>query len=357
MDVQTNRIRFMPDYAHPAGETLAAAIDELETTQADIADRTGLSRKHLNQIVKGVAPVTPETALLLERVTGVSAAMWNALEAAYQERRSLEQEAAGLSNDVAWLKELPITELVQRGRISKCRDDIEQLREVLGFFGVANRLAWETIWQKPTAYRKSKAFQSNAGAVAAWLRIGELAAAKIDCQPFDRNRFKSSLRDVRKLTTLEQHRWQPELERICSGAGVAVVIEPEIKGAVINGAVRWLTSDKALIQLSGRHRRADILWFTFFHEAGHLLFHGKREAFIDNEDSGDDLVEAEADTFAVQTLIPVDHEHELDELYTDADIRRFARKIGVHPGIVAGRLQRERRAYTEWRGLLQGLQL
>ncbi len=357
VDGQSTRIGFAPDYARSPGATLAAALEELGLTQAALAARAGLSRKHLNQIIKGTVALTPETALRLEKVTGVSAAMWNGLEARYREFVSRHDEEVEFAGDVGWLAELPVRELVRRGWIDKCQNKVDQLREVLRFFGVADRTAWETVWQKPTAYRRSPAFSGHPGAVAAWMRFGELRAQEIECADYDRQRFRVALQAMRGATRLPQSEWMPQLESQCAAAGVAVVIEPEIQGAAINGAVRWLTPDKALIQLSGRHRRADILWFTFFHEAGHLLLHGKRETFIDVGDPDGDDIESEADAFAGRTLIPSDLVAELDELNTAAEIVEFADEIGVHPGIVAGRLHHDRGTFGKWPELVQSLQL
>jgi hypothetical protein len=105
----------------------------------------------------------------------------------------------------------------------------------------------------------------------------------------------------------------------------------EIKGARINGAARWLTPSKALIQLSLRHRWSDIVWFTFFHELGHVLIHSKKDTFI-NDKGPHSGVEQEADAFAAQTLIPRRCEADLAQLATTPDVERFAAEIGIAPG-------------------------
>jgi HTH-type transcriptional regulator/antitoxin HigA len=223
------------------------------------------------------------------------------------------------------------------------KDHLKTLRGVYRFFGVANRAAWDALWSKPTAYRTSKAFVSDPGAVAAWLRIGELRAATIDCDPFDRTALAELLDKLRELTTVDDPRvWSPDLVQSCSHVGVAVVIEPETTGARINGAARWLTPTKALVQLSLRHRWNDIFWFTLFHELGHLLLHPKRETFL-NDVGRHSGVEQEADAFASQVLIPRRREVQLAHLNTPADVREFAAELRIAPGIVVGRLQHDGR--------------
>lgn len=335
--------RYEPDVVLPPGETLAEVLEEIGMTQAELAKRTGLSPKHINQIVRGSSPVTPETALLLEKATGVDARVWNNLEVAYREHESRLDETVVLQADVGWLHELPINELIRREWLRKSATPVERVRDVCRFFGVANRAAWDALWHKPTAYRTSKAFTSHPGAVAAWLRIGEIRAAKIECEPFDRVRLSDAMAAFRALTReSDPQNWWPRLQQTCSAAGIAVVAEPEISGARINGAARWLSPDKALIQLSLRHKWSDIFWFTFFHELGHLMLHSKKEAFINDlgEHSG---VEQEADAFASQILIPRQHEPVLGQLTTIKSVEDFARQIGIAPGIVVGRLQHEGR--------------
>lgn len=340
---ETSDNRYEPDLVLPPGDTLEEVLDNIDMTQADLAKRTGLSTKHINQIVNGGAPITPETALLLERAIGVSARTWSNLEVAYREFLSRQDEETRLTSDVGWLDELPIKEMIRRGCIPKRDRPIDTLREVCRFFGVANRAAWETLWQKPTAYRTSKAFTSDPGAVAAWLRLGEIDAASIYCNPFDKAGLTAALQQFRNLSCQpDPARWWPELVERCASVGVAVVGEPEIKGARINGATRWLAPDKALIQLSLRYHWNDIFWFTFFHEIGHLLIHSKKDAFI-NDVGTHSGVEHEADGFAAQVLIPRRFEAELAEIVTLQHANDFAERIGIAPGVVVGRLQHDKR--------------
>lgn len=337
----STRLVYQPDYAVPPGETLRSTMADLGMTQADLAARSGLSLKHINQIAQGIAPITHETALLLEKVTGVSARAWNSLEATYRDRLARLEDRESLLADKAWLKELPIAELQRRGRLPKGIDDLSLLEEVCRFFGVANRSSWEKVWRDPLAsFRRSLTFKSDAGAVAAWLRIGEVEAQAIECAPFDAHRFRESLDEIRALTLESAEDFVPRLREICAAGGVAVVFVPEIKGTRCWGAARWTSPTKALIELSLRYKSDDHLWFSFFHEAAHLLLHGKKELYI-TTDRFTDQAEDEANRFASTFLIPKKHEPRLPGL-TLPEIPDFARELGIAPGIVVGRLQKER---------------
>jgi HTH-type transcriptional regulator / antitoxin HigA len=332
---------YRPDYSIPPGETLRAVIEARGMTQAELSRRAGLSAKHINQIVQGVAPISPDAALALERVLGVPARFWNALEANHQSRELQLSDRVVSQDDAAWLSYLPTKELQRRGLIGRVANQADLREQVLRFFGVASRPSWESVWTAPdAAFRRSKVFASDPFATAAWLRIGELQAIEVKTGPFDRSAFEAALQSIRSLMKSDPKTFEPEMKRIAAEAGVVIVIVAEVKGSRVNGAARWLTASRALIQLSIRHRWEDVFWFSFFHEAGHLLLHGKRETFIDDGKTRTSE-EGEADAFAQEILIPRGYESDLLRTRTVLQARSLASRLGVPPGIVIGRLHKE----------------
>lgn len=340
---------FEPKFAVPPGETLAETLETLGITQAELAERMGRPLKTINEIVAGKAAITSDTALQLEKVVGVPASFWTNHERIYRDTLARHRETDELAQQLGWLKTMPVKEMVRAGWIVAAAEPVAQLRIVLSFFGVAGVDEWRVIWESPDAvFRKSPAFAANRPATAAWLRQGELEAQKIDSAPFDEKRFAEALEQLRGFTVKAPNDFVPALRERCAGAGVAVVIVPPLPGVRAYGATRWLHSTKALIQLSLRGKTDDHLWFTFFHEAGHVLKHGKRAVFVEDGDpkaASRDPREAEADAFACDLLIPA---AEYGRFCANADfsaaaIRKFANRLGIAPGIVAGRLQHERK--------------
>ncbi len=334
--------QYRPDYSIPPGETVRSTLDAVGMTQADLSRRTGLSTKHINQIIQGVAPISPDTALAFERVLGVPARFWNAMEANYQARQIRLRERAVSPEDAEWLRRLPIKELIERGLMEHA-DDLAELRDrALSFFGVATPQSWNAVWLSPEAsYRRSPAFEADPVATATWLRIGELDAATAHVAAFDRVRFSRALQEIRSIMIQPPEQFEPEMRRLCAESGVVLVIIDEIKGSRASGATRWLSPTKALIQLSLRYRWEDAFWFSFFHEAGHVLLHGKREAFVDGDGRASPEEDA-ANDFAASLLIPRQYETELLRIRTLMEVSAFARQLGIPPGIVVGRLQREK---------------
>lgn len=351
------RYPYEPDYAVPPGQTLQETIDSLGIDQRELASRAGLSAKHVNQIIKGVAPLTQDTAIRLERATGVPARLWNNLESQYREQIARSEARARLKRDLTWVKNIPTKELISRGALPNTNDRLSLLEEVLRFFGVATVGAWRQGWETPQfAFRKSLSFRGKTGAMATWLRLCELDGQKTTCEPFDKATFRAELQAIRGLTAEEPSVFVPQMLARCANAGVAVALVPEIKGAPVSGAAKWLTPEKALIGLNLRGKRNDRFWFTFFHEAGHILNDSKKETFIDVEYE-DDPREKEANHFAATTLIPTQFEQELPRLTMYSAVEAFAHRIGIAPGIVVGRLQREGIIdYSQFNRLKQRLQ-
>ena len=344
--VADKRIRFEPDYTVAPGATLQETLDEIGMSQAELAVRTNRPKKTINEIIKGKAAITPETAIQLEHVLGIPDRMWNNLERNYRERIAHQEEQDRLEADVQWLGYFPFKTLIAHSFIKQNTSKRETLAEVLNFYGVASPSAWEQYWSSihaQSAYRKSKAFQSNPGAVSAWLRIGEIQANRIECGSYDVSRFREALKEVRELTRQDPEVSQPKLERLCAESGVAVVFFPELPKTRISGSTRWLSSKKALMQLSLRYKTDDHLWFTFFHEAAHIILHKKSELFIEENDSDGNETEQEADAFASNFLIPKKDLKEFVEkgIFTELPVRDFAAHIGVSPSIVVGRLQHD----------------
>lgn len=334
------------DYAVPPGETLRELLDEQGLNQRDLARRADLSPKHVNKLLQGLVPLSADVALRLERVTGTPARIWNRLEADYRSDLERIRSQRELSVDVMWAADFPVTELVKREILpAEPSDKVSRLEQVLTFFGVASPGAWEDVYADLTCeFRTSKAFEAKQGALAAWLRLGEIAARDLYCEPFDRKKLEAALPSLRELTRETADVFTERMRTLCAACGVAVVFVPELSGSRASGATRWLTPAKALIQLSLRYKTDDHLWFTFFHEIGHVLRHGKTDVWIEATSPAvdGDPREADADRFSRDVLIPPHHAADLRELKTADDVRRFADSIGVSSGVVVGRLQHDR---------------
>lgn len=327
------------------GEILQEAIDERQMTQAQLAERMGRPKKTINEIIKGKAAITAETALQLEKVLGISAGFWNNLESNYRESLARTEDRERLGQHLEWLKQINTRFLVEHEWIRPKEDKIDLLQEVLAFFGIASPDQWRQVISEPQArFRLSSRFEVDEIAVATWLQKGRIEASKIKCKPYNADRFANALNDIRGLTVeREPKEFLPKVKLLCSEAGVAFVLAKATPKSRVSGVARWLSKDQGLIQLSARGLTDDQLWFTFFHEAGHLLLHGKDDVFLEGrEHIGKE--EEEANQFSADFLIPPQSFSKIvTGPFTKPSIREFAHSIGIAPSIVLGRLQRERK--------------
>lgn len=340
----TSSTRIFSDLPIPPGEILEEELGAVEMTQKELAARLDRPPQVVNEIIRGKKAITPETALELEKVLGIPASFWVNLETAYRMTIARIKDRDVLAGQEEWLAEFPVREMEKRGWIPTERDKSDKLRRLLEFLGVASAPAY----QEAVGFRITPAAAEHVskGALWAWLRQGELEARGVKTAPYDEQRFMEVLTQAREMTRQPPEDFGGPLERLCADAGVVLLTVRELPKSGANGAARWLAEDKALIQLSLRYRWEDIFWFTLFHEAGHLLKHKSRKIIVDGIDGdGDEDIEREANEFAADWLISPDLwvDFTKDGYYTPRSVTQFADSLGIAPGIVVGRLQKEDR--------------
>lgn len=335
---------YQPKKAIHPGKTVARALEEMGKTQKWLAEHAGISEKQISEIINGNAPITPETALRFENALGGSARFWMNLDSNYRETLALLAAEEKAREEIHLLCLYPVAELVKLGFVEKIRDKIGQVRALWQFFGVSSLTLVPTT--EAVAYRRwSGGKKTNQHALAAWLRCGEIESGKTKRPPFDINKLKTKLPELRTLSADLSPDIANKIDKVLSECGVAFAAIPHFKGTYANGSCRWI-GDTPVIQLSLRGKKADTFFFTLFHELGHLLLHGKREAFVsvENATEGDEKEQA-ADTFAQEVLLPSERWSKfLDSKRFDRQsILGFAKSESIDPGIVVGRLKWEKR--------------
>ncbi|WP_101047931.1 ImmA/IrrE family metallo-endopeptidase [Macromonas nakdongensis] len=331
---------FFPAWASPPGETVRHLAAKKNLRSDDLAQALGVSLESLSQLFDGELPITAARAKCLTGVVGASERFWLAREAQY--RRDLQTLQA---DNRQWVSNLPFADMARYGWLKAATSTNEKLQHALEFFQVSTVDEWRDAWLSDqtgiTAYRTSPAFTTQSASVAAWLRQGELAAAELSVGTWSRECFERLLPSLKPLTRLhEPAEFIPQLQELCAACGVAVIIVRAPRGCPASGATR-VKNGKAILQLSVRYLRDDSFWFTFFHEAGHLVLHEDR-LFLEWSDRRelDSHEEGEANKFAGQLLIPPSEEAALRTLpHEYRNIMRFAKNLSISPGIVVGQLQ------------------
>ena len=346
---------FQPDWASAPGDTIFDILRERDISEAGFASLMGLTTEDTNELLLGQSTVTITVARQLVRTLGSSVEFWMSRD--YQYRQDAKRLHEG---EEAWLRQLPLGDMIKFGWLSPPPHPSEELAACLRFFAASSVPEWGKKYgnlQEMATFMSTPTFDSRHGAVAAWLRQGEVEAEEIECKSWQAERFQKSLSRIRSLTRQKDpNRFIPTLQKACSENGVAVVIVRSPTGCRASGATRFISNDKAILQLSFRYLTDDHFWFTFFHEAGHLIRHGERHFFSAAlEGHGHWIIEApeapsvevpvteeerEANQFAADTLIPREFQPELLEIPVEGrEVMRFSYRVGVSPGIIVGQLQ------------------
>jgi HTH-type transcriptional regulator/antitoxin HigA len=336
---------------HP-GEVVADYLEFHGWAQRDLARRMGLTPKTISEICNGKAPVTAPTALALEKVLQRPAHFWLNLQRQFDEAEARHYEIAKSVQWLDWARKFPLTEMQKLRFLKVGKSEVETL---LNFLGVSSPESWNAVWSaSDVAFRQTRKFTTSVESISVWVRETELVAADLQTADFNEQLLRSLIEELRRLTRMRANEVMEPIQKICAAAGVAVVWVPELPHCGISGCARWLSDKKALIGLTLRYKTDDQMWFTFFHELGHVLLHRKKKSFVLDNAAGDlsDKVvdpemqqyEGEANQFAGDTLIPPAALGEFvrKKTFTNEDIHDFAEAIRVGPGIVVGRLQHER---------------
>lgn len=336
---------------HP-GEKLRRELAARGMSQADLASRTGLSAKHVNQVVQGVALMSADTAIALERVLGTPASVWTRLDARWQEERSRDRDEVALREHIAWSQRFPIKELTRRRILRADETGASLVDALLQLFRVVSPDAFDRVWlgSLQGGFRRAQQYDCDQYATATWIVLGERQAEMLNVNPtFNAHNLRKLLPQLRGLTRLNLVDGFIQARELLAGCGVSLVFVESLPGCRACGAT-WWTARRPLLILSERHRREDVFWFTLFHEIAHVLIHARRMVFVEfAKEQGDDQDghEREADEAAADFLISATYNDSLVEAPVE-DIPRLAEELGVGPSIVAGR---RARLTGEWRSM------
>lgn len=337
-----NDADFVPRWASPPGDTIKEAIVERRLDRQSLAQALEVSHEAFQALLEGETPLTIRLAERLSSIVGGSVEFWMTRDGQYHADRA--RLAAH-----AWAQQMPLHDMTALGWIQPDVGDwVERIDECLRFFDVTSPDAWNAhhlALLEHTHFRSSQSSRMDEFAVAAWLRQSEVELSEIPCAEWNRDDFEALLPNLLPLTRdKDPRRFVGELRARCAEVGVAVGVVRAPRGCPISGAARQLPNGQPSIALSGRYRADDHLWFTFFHEAAHLLLHGTDALYLDeielDSEPAPSAEEAAADRFAATMLVPPEYEDRLaNAKRSPLELRKIAGEIGVSLGIVIGNLQ------------------
>ena len=334
----------IPAEVFPPGEFLREELAARDWTQQELADILARPPRLINEIIAGKRAVTPETAKGLSEAFGTSAEYWLNLESQYQ----LSKVKA--SNDHVVRKarlygKFPVREMLRRGwiRTSENLDVLEQ--RFCEFFGLGN------LDEEPSlshAAKKTHVVMDVTPVQLAWLFRAQAMARQQKIAAYSREKLLAAIEKLKALVLApEEARHVP---RILAEAGVRLVFVESVTGSKLDGACFWLDGNKPVIAMTLRFDRIDNFWFVLRHEIEHVLREDGKNTFVLDTNVGDTKeelpeIEARANAAGAEFCVPQD---QLDDFclrvgpfFSEQRVLLFAQRIGVHPGLVVGQLQRK----------------
>jgi HTH-type transcriptional regulator/antitoxin HigA len=244
------------------------------------------------------------------------------------------------------LKKLPLREMVRRGWLgSDTLDTQDALAQVKDFLARVS-LGATPVFMRRSVYGGIE--ESTRLSTYAWLSRVVLRA---------RQEQRHSARFVPNSLTTEFMQQVAKLSFTNHGPllaqeflgmkGISLVIERELSGMKLDGAVVRDDDGSPIIGMTLRFDRMDAFWFTLMHELAHLQRHvgSQAIAFVDDilNPDGTDQREREADAIAAEVLIPraVWARSDAARRRTGEAVEQLANELRISPAIVAGRIRRE----------------
>lgn len=303
--------------------------------QADLIPYFGTSSR-VSEVLRRKRPLTVQMIRALSIGLGLSADTLIGLSVADNSKKT---------NEVDWSK-FPAKEMAKRGWLESFSKNAKLAVEdiVKGFISDAG------LHFGAASFRRTIAGEAQSPttqyALYAWLArvIQTSRDKKAKLGHFDENTLNAGF--LKELAQLSWSERGPLLAvEYLEKHGIAVVIEPHLKGTQLDGAALKDADGTPIVGLTLRHDRLDNFWFTLLHEVAHLWKHvSDQDAFLDDLDaSSEDRREAEANRLAREAFIPRLIWKRSDAFIAPGkeSIDRLSRELKIHPAIIAGRLRKE----------------
>jgi HTH-type transcriptional regulator/antitoxin HigA len=349
--VVEERNGWAPDWATHPGEHLAEYLEGRGWSQAEFARLADLTPKLVSEIINRKNPISPDTAIKLERVLGLKDYIWLGLQRDWDLHQARQRALEVAPAEKSWLERFPIKEMKSQRLLPDTSSEGTLLDALLRLLGVGDPMAFAAKCNGfAVQHRQSQSFESSPDHVFTWLMLGEQRARAMNLPVFNETKFLRAVREIRHVTRDEPRVFEPLMTRLCHEAGVGIIIVKPLGQTRLFGSAWWIDGNqRAVIQLSLRMKTNDHFWWTFFHECGHIALH-RGKNFADDNNARGDGPEEEADRWAeniiyggrLRTILG-------NPPRSERGVLALADELKLHPGIVVGMLQHY--GYVPYRNL------
>ena len=342
-------IRSKSFIAIPPGATIKEQLNDRKMSQKEFAARMNMSEKHISKLINGEVKLTSDVSNRLEMVLGLPSRFWNNLESIYRDALTKVKIENEMESDIIISKRFPYNEMAKSQWVPSTRKPEERVVALRKFFEVVKLSLLNPELLPKIACRRQAITEKADYALIAWAQEAKIESREMHVSPINIKLLKESLNEIRSMTLIEPSVFCPKLTESLSKCGIAIVFLPHIGGSFLHGAT-FYDNDRIIVGLTVRGKDADRFWFSLFHELGHIIL-----GHIDKPNGITDADETEADQFSKKILIPNEEFNNFVKRndYTADSICRFAKRIKIDPGIVVGRLQKEKVIEFSWHNNLK----
>lgn len=330
-----NLIAFHPSsYIHDV-------IEDLNITQEEFANRLGVSSKVLSELLNAKTNLSPDMAVKLESLTGVSYNTWMNIQNQY-DKKKIEISNKKQEDEKTIIDSIQIRYFKQHNLIEKKRYKYEEKAKALKkLLNIADM----TILGKfnPVVSYRSKDLDNSEAIINSnvMLEIASNQARGISDVKLNRNKLQSKLPYIKNLTLKEPREFYPELKNILLECGVVLIALPHLQNSNLHGAVKKFNNGSVLLLITDRNKAADIFWFSLMHEIFHII---NGDFYTNIENKEEYLIkERRADESAEDFFINQNDYKEfvLKKDFSEKSIINFCKIKKIKPIILIGRLRKD----------------
>ncbi|WP_448501743.1 HigA family addiction module antitoxin [Sphingomonas sp.] len=357
------------EYRTP-GQLIEALLESRGWTKRALALILDMGEGSLNKIISGQSRVSASFALVLEEVFGVEAKKFLELQHEYDLAKARieampDPYRAGRATIYG---DLPVANMIERGWVvaESIKDTENVERELCRFFKV-NRLEDAEILL-PHAAKKTQTSVEATPAQLAWLYRVKAIAEGMLVAPYSPQSVDAAIAAIKPLRSHPEH--MRRIPRILAEAGIRFVVVEGLRGGKIDGVCFWLNEKSPVIGMTLRFDRIDNFLFVLRHELEHVknrdgmdghamldidIGHGERADLSPSVEQQEAIADAAASEFCVPAAMMDAFIRRKAPYFSERDLIGFARSLQVHPGLVAGQIQRRTNQYNKFRKHLVGV--
>lgn len=340
---------YQPDIAIVPWWTIREVIESLNITNWEFAERLWISEKHLSQLLNWKVSLTYDVAEKLELVTNIKSSFWNKLEQAYQQDKARLENEKKLESDLELLPKFTCySKLVSLWLVEKTTDKMKKLKSLLKLFRLSSLSVLLNSWSlliENVVYRKSQNNKVSNENLLSWVKVWERKTFWQELWDYNKTKIISIIPQLKEMTINQDSIDYENITKVLNEIWIYFVVLEHFDKVPVNWISR-LYNKKPMIQMSLRHCRKDVFWFTLFHELWHIYnWDIKQESIIiDYDTTQPSDIEDFANKFASNLLINpknfdkcIASKNEITEI----DLKELAEIEWIWINIVAWRITHE----------------